>query len=100
MSAPTLCLTLQQITLEGKGCGRVTIRTMYRFILLSLLSLPAWAQTAQLTTQLGRTILYHEVALSPDGKRAAWTQKLASQGSAQTYVAGTLIKLAGAGPRS
>ncbi|MFN2622936.1 MAG: prolyl oligopeptidase family serine peptidase [Chthoniobacterales bacterium] len=44
------------------------------------------AQTAQLVEQLGKTVLYGDVAISPDGTRVAWVQSTASTPTKQTYV--------------
>ncbi len=43
------------------------------------------AQTAQLTGQLGRTVLYGDIALSPDGIHVAWVQSTAATTSKYTY---------------
>jgi dipeptidyl aminopeptidase/acylaminoacyl peptidase len=40
----------------------------------------------QLTEQLGKTVLYGDVALSPDGTRIAWVQSTAASTSKQTYI--------------
>jgi Tol biopolymer transport system component len=58
--------------------------------LLSLL-LPVFAmgQTAQLTERLGRTVLYEDVAISPDGTRLAWVQTTAAASFKATHVSGT-----------
>jgi dipeptidyl aminopeptidase/acylaminoacyl peptidase len=48
------------------------------------------AQTMQqLTEQLGKTVLYSDVALSPDGTHVAWVQSTAAATSRQTYISGT-----------
>ena len=39
-----------------------------------------------LTEQLGKTVLYGDVALSPDGKNVAWLQSTAATTSKQTHV--------------
>jgi dipeptidyl aminopeptidase/acylaminoacyl peptidase len=45
------------------------------------------AQTMQqLTEQLGKTVLYGDIALSPDGTRVAWVQSTAASTSKQTYI--------------
>src|SRR5437660_9564916 len=56
--------------------------------LLSVLIIPTLsiAQTAQLTEQLGKTVLYGDIALSPDGTHVAWVQSTAATTSKQTYV--------------
>ena len=43
----------------------------------------------QLTEQLGKTVLYGDIALSPDGKNIAWVQSTAATTVKQTYVRGT-----------
>ncbi|PYL46466.1 MAG: hypothetical protein DMF40_12100, partial [Verrucomicrobia bacterium] len=55
---------------------------------LSALIIPtlSLAQTKQLTEQLGRTVLYGDVALSPDGSRVAWIQSTAATTPKQTYI--------------
>src|SRR5437870_2477292 len=45
--------------------------------------------TQQLTEQLGKTVLYGDIALSPDGAHVAWVQSTAATTSKQTYVRGT-----------
>ncbi len=48
------------------------------------------AQTMQqLTEQLSKTVLYGDLALSPDGTRLAWVQSPAATTSKQTYISGT-----------
>src|SRR5437867_11550832 len=42
--------------------------------------------TQQLTEQLGKTVLYGDVALSPDGAHVAWVQSTATSTSKQTYI--------------
>ncbi len=59
------------------------------------------AQTMQqLTEQLGKTVLYGDVALSPDGTHVAWVQSTAASTSKQTYIreisgdaSATLVKI-------
>ncbi len=46
------------------------------------------AQTVQLTEQLGKTVLYGDIALSPDGAHVAWVQSTAATTSRQTYTRG------------
>src|SRR5437660_3205315 len=59
--------------------------------LLSVLIIPTLsiAQTAQLTEQLGKTVLYGDIALSPDGAHVAWVQSTAATTSNQTYIKAT-----------
>jgi len=40
----------------------------------------------ELTQQLGKTVLYGDVALSPDGAHLAWVQSTAATTSKQTYI--------------
>ena len=48
------------------------------------------AQTMQqLTEQLGKTVLYGDVALFPDGTHVAWVQSTAAATSTQTYISAT-----------
>ncbi len=61
----------------------------------------------QLTEQLGKTVLYGDIALSPDGVHVAWVQSTAATTSKQTYVRetsgnapATMIKLPITGERS
>jgi Tol biopolymer transport system component len=46
----------------------------------------AAAQNMDLTEQLGKTVLYGDVALAPDGQRVAWVQSTAATTSKQTYI--------------
>src|SRR6059058_2489967 len=59
--------------------------------LLSAVIIPTFsmAQTAQLTEQLGKTVLYGDIALSPDGAHVAWVQSTAATTSNQTYIKAT-----------
>ena len=53
----------------------------------------------QLTEQLGKTVLYGDIALSPDGTHVAWVQSTAASTSKQTYIreisekSATLVKI-------
>src|SRR5258708_1124828 len=44
------------------------------------------AQAMQLTEQLGKTVLYGDVVLSPDGKNVGWVQSTAAPTSKEAYV--------------
>jgi dipeptidyl aminopeptidase/acylaminoacyl peptidase len=44
------------------------------------------AQNLDLTKELGTTVLYGDVALSPDGTRVAWVQSTAATASRQTFI--------------
>src|SRR5438046_1876587 len=59
---------------------------MKQFFLALLLPGFLAAQTAQLTDQLGRTVLYGDIALSPDGTNVAWVQSTAATTSKFTYI--------------
>src|SRR4030095_13285738 len=54
-------------------------RNMKHLVLACLLPMTLSAQTMQqLTEQLGKTVLYGDIALSPDGTHAAWVQSTAA----------------------
>ena len=58
------------------------------------------AQTVQqLTEQLGKTVLYGDIALSPESAHVAWVQSTAASTSKQTYVRGTSENTAATGVR-
>jgi dipeptidyl aminopeptidase/acylaminoacyl peptidase len=60
---------------------------MKHFLLVCFFPMTLTAQTMQqLTEQLGKTVLYGDIALSPDGTRVAWVQSTAALTSKQTYV--------------
>ena len=81
---------------------------MKHFLLACLLPMSLTAQTMQqLTEQLGKTVLYGDVALSPDGTHVAWVQSTAATRSKQTYVSKTspngqvvMVKIPTAGERT
>src|SRR2546423_2091039 len=62
---------------------------MKQFILSCFFPALLTAQNMQLTEQLGKTVLYGDIALSPDGKNVAWVQSTAATTAKQTYVRGT-----------
>src|SRR5437667_7023392 len=63
---------------------------MKHLLLALLFPMPLTAQTMQqLTEQLGKTVLYGDIALSPDGAHVAWVQSTAALTSKQTYIRGT-----------
>src|SRR5437899_5809383 len=62
---------------------------MEHFLLAYLFPTLLTAQNMQLTEQLGKTVLYDDIALSPDGARVAWVQATAATTSMQTYFRGT-----------
>ena len=57
---------------------------MKHFLLAFLFPMLLQAQTAQLVEQLGKTVLYGDVAISPDGARVAWVQSTAATTTKQT----------------
>src|SRR5215471_6336010 len=59
---------------------------MKHFFLACLFPALLTAQTMNLTEQLGKTVLYGDVAISPDGKNVAWVQSTAATTSKQIYV--------------
>jgi dipeptidyl aminopeptidase/acylaminoacyl peptidase len=60
---------------------------MKHFLVAFLLPMTSTAQNMQqLTEQLGKTVLYGDVAISPDGKNAGWVQSTAATTSKQTYI--------------
>jgi dipeptidyl aminopeptidase/acylaminoacyl peptidase len=63
---------------------------MRHFLLASLVPMTMAAQNIQqLTEQLGKTVLYADVALSSDGARVAWVQSTAGTSFKQTHIAKT-----------
>jgi dipeptidyl aminopeptidase/acylaminoacyl peptidase len=63
---------------------------MKHLLLACLLPMTLTAQTMQqLTERLGKTVLYGDVALSPDGTHVAWVQSTAASTSKQIYVCET-----------
>jgi dipeptidyl aminopeptidase/acylaminoacyl peptidase len=62
---------------------------MKYFFLACLFPSLLTAQSMQLTEQLGKTVLYDDIALSPDGTHVAWAQSTAATTSKQAYVRGT-----------
>ena len=60
---------------------------MKHLLLACLFPMTLTAQTMQqLTEQLGKTVLYGDIALSPDGTHVAWVQSTAASTSKQTYI--------------
>ena len=60
---------------------------MKHFLVAFLMPMTLTAQNMQqLTEELGKTVLYGYVALSPDGKHVAWVQSTAASTSKQTYI--------------
>ena len=63
---------------------------MKHFFLVCLCPGLLTAQTMQLTEQLRKTVLYDDIALSPDGTHVAWVQSTAATTSKQAFVRGTM----------
>src|SRR5882762_8148975 len=60
---------------------------MKHFVLACFIPMTLAAQNMQqLTEQLGKTVLYGDIALSPDGTHLAWVQSTAASTSKQTYI--------------
>src|SRR5713101_2809436 len=60
---------------------------MKHFVLACFIPMTLAAQNMQqLTEQLGKTVLYGDVALSRDGAHLAWVQSTAATTSKQTYI--------------
>src|SRR5712692_7186664 len=62
---------------------------MKHFFLACLFPTLLTAQNMQLTERLGKTVLYDDIALSPDGTHVAWVQSTAATTSKQTHIRGT-----------
>jgi dipeptidyl aminopeptidase/acylaminoacyl peptidase len=82
-------------------------RNMKQLCVSCLFPMLLTAQTAPLTEQLGKTVLYENIALSPDGAHVAWVQSTAATTSKQTFVRGTtgsepatMINIPGASERT
>ena len=60
---------------------------MKHFLVAFLLPMTLAAQDMQqLTEQLGKTVLYGDIALSPDGTHLAWVQSTAASTTKETYI--------------
>ncbi len=81
---------------------------MKHFLLACLFPMALTAETMQqLTEQLGKTVLYSDVALSPDRTHVAWVQSTAATTLKQTHFRGTsgnatamLVKIPTTGERT
>jgi len=63
---------------------------MKHFLLACFIPMTLTAQNMQeLTQQLGKTVLYGDIAVSPDGAHLAWVQSTAATTSKQTYIGET-----------
>src|SRR5438105_10203827 len=77
------------------------------FLLVSVFPAVVTAQSMQLTEQLGKTVLYGDIALSPDGAHVAWVQSTAATTAKQTHLRevtgsapATMVNLENAGDRT
>src|SRR5256885_16776667 len=77
-----------------------------RVLLVCLFPALLNAQPMQLIEELGKTVLYGDIALSPDSKNLAWVQSTAATTAKQTFVrsasgdaAATPIRIEAAGER-
>ena len=75
---------------------------MKHFLLACLFPTLLTAETMSIIDELGKTVLYGDIAISPDGRNVAWVQSTAATTTKQTYVraasgdaAATLIKIDG-----
>jgi dipeptidyl aminopeptidase/acylaminoacyl peptidase len=59
---------------------------MKRLVLVCFFPVLLQAQTAPLVEELGKTVLYGDVAISADGARVAWVQSTAATTTKQTYI--------------
>jgi dipeptidyl aminopeptidase/acylaminoacyl peptidase len=81
---------------------------MKHFVLAGLFAMTSTAQSVQqLTEQLGKTVLYGDIALSPAGTHVAWVQSTAATESRRTYIrktsgsaSATLVEIPMAGERA
>ena len=62
---------------------------MKHFFLACLFPTLLTAQNMQLTERLGKTVLYDDICLSPNGTHVAWVQSTAATTSKQTHIRGT-----------
>ena len=62
---------------------------MKHFFLACLFPTLLTAQNMQLTEQLGKTVLYDDIALSPDSTHVAWVQSAAATTAKQIHIRGT-----------
>src|SRR5947207_814298 len=62
---------------------------MKHFFLVYLFPVFLYAQNMQLTQELGKTVLYGDVALSPESTRVAWVQSTAGSTAKQTFIRDT-----------
>src|SRR5262245_4015257 len=65
---------------------------MKSFCLACFFSALLTTQAMDLTEQLGKTVLYGDIAISPDGKNVAWVQSTAGATTKEIYVIATSSK--------
>lgn len=83
-----------------------SLKIMKHFFLACLFPTLLTAQTIHLTEQLGKTVLYGDIAIAPNGKSVTWVQSTAASTVKQTYVRpasgdapAEMINIDGAGER-
>src|SRR5436305_12000937 len=59
---------------------------MKYFFLACLFPTLLTAETMSIIDQLGKTVLYNDVAISPDGKNVAWVQSTVATTIKETYL--------------
>ena len=62
---------------------------MKQLLAVCLLPIAVAAQSVPLTEQLGKTVLYGDIAISPDGGRVAWSQSTAATMIKEIHVMAT-----------
>src|SRR3954454_16933345 len=63
---------------------------MKHFLLACFIAMTLTAQNMQeLAQQLGKTVLYGDIAVSPDGAHVAWVQSTAATSTKQLNIRGT-----------
>src|SRR6266545_4733897 len=79
---------------------------MKHFLLACLFPTLLTAEKMSIIDELGKTVLYADIALSPDAKTVAWVQSTAATTTKQTYIRATsgdasaaIVKLEGTGER-
>src|SRR5438874_12640806 len=79
---------------------------MKHFLLACLFPTLLTAETMSIIDELGKTVLYGDSGISPDGKNIAWVQSTAATTTKQTYIRATsgdasaaMVQLEGTGER-
>src|SRR2546421_6634947 len=79
---------------------------MKHFFLACIFPTLLTAETMSIIDELGKTVLYGDIAISPDGKNIAWVQSTAATTTKQTYIRATsgdasaaMVQLEGTGER-